>query len=161
MNMPTVKVLQKMNKLNEKGLAPLYLRLTKDRKAKFISLGLYIKPTEWNEETGKVKKSNPNSTRMNAMIAQRVADAEGVAIELETKSKSISSYKIKEKILGGAPVDFFPYAEKYLQTLEKSGKIGTYKRAKSVIQKLKIYMDKKPLNFDDISVTFLKKYEEY
>lgn len=159
--MSTVKVLQRMNKLNEKGLAPLYLRLTKDRKAKFISLGLYIKPIEWNEETGKVKKSHPNSTRMNAMIAQRVADAEGVAVEMETKFKTISSQKIKEKIIGSAPVDFFPFADKYLQSVEKGGKVGTYNRAKSVIQKLRIYMKNRPLYFDDISVTFLKNYEEY
>ena len=91
MNMATVKVLLRMNKLNEKGLAPLYLRITKDRKAKFLSIGIYLKPTQWNEETVKVKKSHPNSTRMNALIAQRVADAEGVAVEMETKFKTISS----------------------------------------------------------------------
>lgn len=161
MNMATVKVLLRMNKLNEKGLAPLYLRLIKNRKAKFISLGIYLKPSEWNEDAGKVRKSHPNSARMNAMIAQRIADAEGVVVELETKSKTISSYKIKEKIIGAAPVDFFPYAEKYLQSLEKSGKIGTYNRAKAVIQKLKAYRNNNPLYFDDISVSFLKCYEEY
>src|SRR5271157_481049 len=121
MNMATIKVLLRTSKLNEKGLAPLYLRLIKDRKAKFISLGIYIKPSEWNEESGKVRKSHPNSTRMNAMIAQRIADAEGVAVEMETKSKSISSHKIKEKIIGAAPVNFFPFAEKYLKFLEKTG----------------------------------------
>jgi integrase len=161
MNMATIKVLLRKNKLNEKGLAPLYLRLIKDRKAKFISLSIYLKPSEWNEEAGKVRKSHPNSARMNAMIAQRIADAEGVAVEMETKSKTISSYKIKEKIIGAAPVDFFPYADKYLLSLEKSGKIGTHNRAKAVIQKLKTYKNNKPLNFDDISVSFLKDYEEY
>lgn len=161
MNMATVKVLLRMNKLNEKGLAPLYLRLIKDRKAKFISLKIYIKPSEWNEEAGKVRKSHPNSARMNAYIAQRVADAEGVAVELETKSKKISSHKIKEKIIGAAPVDFFPFAEKHINKLKKEGNYGSYKRYESVIEKLKRYCDKKPLYFDDITVTFLQEYEEH
>jgi DNA-binding CsgD family transcriptional regulator len=95
MNMATIKVLLRTSKLNDKGLAPLYLRLIKDRKAKFISLKIYLKPSEWNEESGKVRKSHPNSTRMNAMIAQRIADAEGVAVEMETKSKTISSHKMR------------------------------------------------------------------
>ena len=159
MNMSTVKVLLKMNKLNDKGSAPLYLRIIKDRKAKFISLGLLLKPSEWNEETGKVRKSHPNSARMNAMIAQRVADAEGVSVEMETKSKTISSYKIKEKILGLAPVDFFPFAEKHMKNLEKEGNIGTYLIYKSVIEKIKKYCKNKPLYFDDITVSFLQAYE--
>jgi integrase/recombinase XerD len=161
MNMATVKVLLRMNKLNEKGLAPLYLRLIKDRKAKFISLGIYIKPTEWNEEAGKVRKSHPNSARMNAMIAQRIADAEGVAVEMETKSKTISSHKIKEKIIGAAPVDFFPFAEKHIKHLEKEGIIGSSKRYKSIIEKLKRYCNNKPLYFDDITVSFLQDYDEH
>ena len=161
MNMATVKVLLRTSKLNEKGLAPLYLRLIKDRKAKFISLGLYIKPSEWNEEAGKVRKSHPNSARFNAMIAQRIADAEGVAVELETKSKTISSHKIKEKIVGAAPVDFFPFADKYLQSLKKDGNISSYKRTKVVIDKMKKYCNDKPLYFDDITVSFLQDYEEY
>ena len=161
MNMATVKVLLKMNKLNEKGLAPLYLRLIKDRKAKFIALRIYLKPSEWNEEAGKVRKSHPNSARMNAMIAQRIADAEGVAVEMETKSKTISSQKIKEKIIGAAPVDFFLYSEKYLQTLKKDGNVSSYKRVKSVLDKIKRYRNNKPLYFDDIDVAFLKDYDDY
>ena len=159
--MATVKVLLRMNKLNEKGVAPLYLRLIKDRKAKFISLGIYIKPSEWNEEAGKVRKSHPNSARMNALIAQRIADAEGVAVEMETKSKTISSHKIKEKIIGAAPVDFFPFAEKHIKHLEKEGIIGSSKRYKSIIEKLKRYCNNKPLYFDDITVAFLQGYEEH
>ena len=161
MNMATVKVLLRKNKLNEKGLVPLYLRIIKDRRAKFISLGIYLKPSEWNEEAGKVRKSHPNSARMNAMIAQRIADAESVAVEMETKSKTISSHKIKEKIIGAAPVDFFEFAQKYLQSLENKSAVGTYKRASFVINKLKAYCNNKPLYFDEITVSFLKDYEQY
>ncbi len=161
MNMATVKVLLRMNKLNDKGSAPLYLRIIKDRKAKFISIGISLKPSEWNEETGKVRRSHPNSARMNALIAQRVADAEGVSVEMETKSKTISSYKIKEKILGLAPVDFFPFAGKHMKKLEKEGNIGTYLIYKSVIEKLKKYCNNKPLYFGDITVSFLQAYEEH
>jgi integrase/recombinase XerD len=159
--MASVKVLMKMNKLNEKDLAPLYLRIIKNRKTKFISLGIYIKTTEWNFSEGKVRKSHPNSTRLNALIAKRISDAEGVAVELETKSKSVSSRKIKGQIVGAAPVEFFPFADKYMQTLETSGKIGSLERAKTVIKKLRNYRNGVPLYFDDITVSFLKEYEEH
>jgi integrase len=161
MNMASIKVLLRETKLNEKGLAPLYLRLIKDRKAKFIALKIYLKPSEWNKANGKVRKSHPNSARLNAMIAQRIADAEGVAVELETKTKTISSHKIKERIIGAAPADFFPFADKYIKSLEKAGNISSHKRVGVVIRKLKEYCDDKPLYFDEITVTFLKEYEEH
>ena len=159
--MATIKVLLRTNKLNEKGLAPLYLRIIKDRKAKFISLAIYLKPSEWNEEAGKVRKSHPNSTRLNAMIAQRVADAEGVAVELETNTKTISSQKIKHKIIGSAPVDYFMFADKKIKSLENEGKVGLGKHYKCSTDKLKKYCNNKPLYFDDITVAFLTEYQDY
>lgn len=150
-----------MNKLNEQGLAPLYLRITKNRKAKFVSLGIYLKVKDWDPKDKKVKKSHPNSSRLNALIAKRVSDAEGITADLETKSKTITSKKIKEEILGMEPVEFFPYAEKYIQSLEMSGKIGSLRRAKSVIKKMKDYQNGVPLYFDEITVKYLKDYEEY
>lgn len=159
--MASVKVLLKLNKLNSRGLAPLYIRITKDRKTKFISLGVSIKPEEWNESEGKVKKSNPNSSRLNAFIAQKEAEAEAIAVELETKSKSVNSYKIKEKVIGKASSSFFEFADRYVDSLEKSGRIGTYKKVKTVIFKLRTYMSGNPLYFDEINVRLLKDYESY
>jgi integrase/recombinase XerD len=157
--MASVKVILRTTKINETGTAPLYLRITKDRKSKFISLKLRVKPSEWKD--GRVTKAHPNSARYNAYIKQKEAEAENIAIELETKSKTINSYKIKEKLIGKATSNFFEYADKYVNNLEKHGTVSTYKRAKSIIGKLKIYMDSRPLFFDDITVGFLKDLEQY
>lgn len=159
--MATVKVLLREEKVNAKGLAPIYLRIIKDRKTKFVALGVYIKPIDWNPITGKVKKSHPNSGRMNSFLAQKEAEAEGIALEMQTKSKSVSTHKIKENILGKSSPEFFVYAEKYLSSLKAGGKIGTYKRAKTVITKLKEFTKGKHLFFDDFTVSFLKEYEDH
>jgi hypothetical protein len=71
--MLTIKIILKKDKLNEQGLAPLYLRLTKDRKSKFISLQKYLRPEEWNEKLCKVRKAHKNSVQLNAFLAQKVA----------------------------------------------------------------------------------------
>jgi integrase/recombinase XerD len=124
-------------------------------------LGIYLKVKDWDPKEKKVKKSHPNSSRLNALIAKRVSDAEGVTADLETKSKTITSKKIKEEILGKEPVEFFPYADKYIQSLETSSKVGSLRRAKSVIKKMKDYQNGVPLYFDEINVKYLKDYEEY
>jgi hypothetical protein len=48
--MASVKIILRNDKTNLKnGFAPLYIRLIKDRKTKFISLGIKIDPKYWNE----------------------------------------------------------------------------------------------------------------
>lgn len=158
--MASVKIILRVSKMSN-GHAPLYLRIIKGRKAKFVSLGSTIKPSEWNEEIGKVRKSHPNSGRLNSFIAQKIAEAENIGVELESKSKNVSSLKIKERIVGKAPTDFFVFAKKYLIRVELSDSYATYKRYKSVIEKIKTYVEKGILPFDEINVGFLKDYELY
>lgn len=159
--MSSVKIILKLNKINSNGEAPLYIRIIKNRKAKFISLGIKLKPKEWNEKQSRVRKSHPNSQRLNNFIAHKVAEAEGVALEMETNSKYVSPKSIKQNIMGTSPDSFIKYFEKYIETLKKNGKTGTHDKAKAVYSKLCTYLGNKDLAFDEMTVTFLKNYETY
>ena len=159
--MSSIKIILKLNKINSIGEAPLYIRIIKDRKAKFISLGIKILPKDWNEKQFKVRKSHPNSQRMNNFIAHKIAEAEGVALEMETNSKYVSPKSIKQNIMGTSPDSFIKYFEKYIETLKKNGKTGTHDKAKAVYSKLCTYLDNKDLAFDELTVTFLKNYDTY
>lgn len=159
--MSSVKILLKINKLNERGLAPIYIRVTKDRKARFVSTGIYIKPNEWNEESKSVRKSNENYRRYNAILSEKFAEAENTTLDMEQKSKSVSVNKITKKLKGKDVVPFFGYFQAYIDSLEKKGIIGTHRRAKSVLQKLKEYTKDKELFMTDITVSFLKEYETH
>src|SRR5690606_22170208 len=114
-----------------------------------------------NEADKKVKKSHPNSQRMNNFIAAKVAEAEGVALTMETQEKGISTRKIKEAVLGKSAESFLKYADNYITGLEKNGQVATGIKAKSIIAKLKAYMGSKDLLFDQLTVSFLKDYERY
>jgi integrase/recombinase XerD len=157
----TIKIILKKDKINKSGEAPLYLRLIKDRKAKFISLGIRINPKDWNEEVSKVRKSHPNSQRMNHYISQKIADAEGIALEMESKSKFISPKTIKQSIMGKSSDSFLKYFNSYIENLRKKDKIGTFNKVKTVYSKLYEYTNGNDLLFDELTVSFLKKYESY
>lgn len=159
--MASVKVLLRKNKVKKNGEIPIYLRIIKDRRTKFISLGISVLESQWDEKNSRVKNSHKNSARYNSFIAHKRAEAEDVVVELETKSKSISSNRIKTKIMGLAPIDFFEYADEFLDKFEKRATFGSYKGVKATVQKLKIYMSNKPLFMDEINVQFLSSYEAY
>ena len=109
--MASVKVFPRLDKSDPQGKVPIYLRVTKNRKSKYIALNTYIFSKDWNKETSKVKTTAANASQINTYISSKVAEAERIALELETRSTFVTSYDIKNKILGRAPADFFEYVE--------------------------------------------------
>lgn len=159
--MASVKVILKEEKINKAGEAPVYLRIIKDRKSKYISIGLRVKPQDWNSDLCKVKKSHPNMGRANAFIATKVAEAEGVALDLQRESKFVSPVQIKKVIMGQSTESFLKYFAQYLVALEKQGKISTMSKATAVYSKLKVFLGTSDLLFDEVTVNFLNQYEAY
>ena len=98
--MASVTLMLKENKVDEKGEMPLYIRIIKGRKTKFISLGIKVHTNLWNQEKLRVKGQYPNSSGVNALIGKKISEAEAAAIDMETKEKYVSSKKIKEAIMG-------------------------------------------------------------
>ncbi len=158
--MASLKVILKLNKIKN-GLAPVYLRIIKDRKAKFISTDIKIKPEDWNEASGIVKKSHPNSARMNAFIAQKVSEAQNTTLEMESKNPSVTSYLIKEKIQGKASLNFFDFSEKVLDSYENQNQFGTRDKSKAILNKIEKFNGSKNLIFPDITPRFLDGYATF
>src|SRR6266853_175197 len=94
--MVSVKIIFRTDKSNSSNEHPLYLRIIKDRRPKYISLGIFLKPEMWDAENKRVKKSYPNSQRMNNYIAAKVSEAQGVALKMETDDKNTLPEKIKD-----------------------------------------------------------------
>ena len=159
--MASVKVIQRLDKTNSEGKAPLFLRIIQDRKANFVSLGIYLKPSEWNAKEQRVRKSHENSGRFNQYITQKKGEAEGTAIDLADKQQRPTGKNIKNEILGLNSVDFFEFAKDYYNTVERAGKIGMYRRVKAVVEKLKEYHKSEFLPIKAINVEFLVKYQDY
>jgi integrase/recombinase XerD len=159
--MSTVKIIRKHEKANKKDEAPLYLRIIKDRKPKYIALSIHVTEKQWDEESQRVRKSYPNSLRVNNYIAKKVSEALGIAIDMETEQKYVQPKKIKDAILGISSESFIKYAERYLSDLESKNKLGTHDKANAVLAKIKKYINNKDLIFNDITVNWLKNYESY
>ena len=68
--MASIKLILRTNQEDKTGHSPLYIRVIKDRKTKFITTGLKLKLSEWDDVKQKVKKNHSNSGRMNAFLAQ-------------------------------------------------------------------------------------------
>ena len=98
--MSSIKVVLRREKRKKDGTYPLALRIIKDRKPKYIHLGQSVDDKHWDEITGKVHKSHPNSVRLNNLILKKLAEANNTAIELDTREEFVSSKRSKTKSKG-------------------------------------------------------------
>jgi integrase/recombinase XerD len=159
--MATVTLIFNERKITKKGEVPLWLRITKDRKSKYVAIGVKIKKEHWDEDKMKVRKSHPNSQYMNNYIAKKISDAEGVALQLETLTRYTSPQKMKDAVMGRSSGSFIKYWEKYIEKLEVSGTITTTNKFKTVLAKLKDFLKNRDMIFDELTVSFLSEFETF
>jgi len=159
--MASVKVFPKMDKLNQGGEIPIYLRVTKNRKSKYIALDVYIDPNNWNDKLRKVKPHAPNASLINSYMAQKGAEAEAIALELEMKSKFVTAFDIKSRIVGNIPKDFFEYMQIRVESLSEELSVGTIRRQKGILAKFKKFYGKDKLYFDEINVVLIRDFQRY
>lgn len=159
--MASVKIILRKDKIDKTGDAPLYLRVIKYRRTKFISLSLKLHPNEWDDDKQKVKKNHQNSTRLNAYISKKVADAEGEIADLERRNQSTSARRIKEAIKGKPLINFFDFAFDRCEKLKDTVTLSTYRSYKNNIEKFERFVGHRELMFDDITATTLKNYASY
>ena len=159
--MASIKLILRNDKVGKDGEAPLYLRLIKDRKTKFISLGVRLQPNEWDEDKQRVKKNHSNSARINALLAQKVAEAEGQVADLERKKSQPSAKKLKEAIKGKDASNFFEYSYARCEKQKTTLSPATYRNYTKYLKKFETFMGTTEVYFEDINVTTLKDYANH
>ena len=160
--MAVITTVLKKNKINKKGLLPIYLRVAKGEKTSFISTGIKVMLSDWDIEQNKVKRSAPNATRINAFISQKISELENKSLELELRSQSITSGEIKDSVITKKElIDFFAFAQINIDRLQQSKQFAMHKRVKAIVAKMKKYTRGQPLHFSKITVNFLNDYESY
>lgn len=161
MSVAKFKIVMRLEKLSKStNEAPICIRTTKDRKSMYKTL-FHIDPKYWDAKEQRVKKQHPNSELLNAKITKSKAECEQESYLLSLANDSVGLSTIRNKINNRTSQDLFEYAGKYLEQLEKDGKYATYKKNKSVVKKLRDYLQKDVLPIKSITPEFIKQYENY
>jgi integrase len=159
--MASVTVVQRKDKANKKGEAPIHFRIIKNRKVSYITSSLMIPIENWDEKKVRIKGKHPHSGRLNSYLSNKFNEIQDKVLALETYSKLQTSRQIKNQIFGSKPVDFFEYATEALNKYKLAGKIGTFDNFSSTNNKLKEYIKGAKLAFNDIDCKFLSHFESY
>lgn len=158
--MSSVKVVFRKDKLNKEGVAPIHFRIISNRKVKYISSKISVKPEQWDNAEKSVIKIQ-NAARINAYLTTKFGELQNGVLDVETTKKSVTQRDLKEKIYGKKPVNFFEFTKQIKEEYKTGNKLAQYEKYNTLYEKLLEYNVNTNLFLHDISPAFLHKYEQY
>ena len=148
------------NRENKRGLCPIYLRITHNRKLKYVNTGIQIPVNDWNPEREIVRRSHKNYKKLNQDLDIIREDASQAYRELN-REKRASADAIKKRLEYAAKDNFFTLANEYLDDLNNSGQFWTHKQTKVAIEKIRDFHGSDHLPIGLIDADFLTKFQNW
>lgn len=140
---------------------PLAIRITKDRVSSYTYIGHRIELKYWDEVNRQVKKSHPNSARLNNLLSTKYAEANNKLLDLEVQKNDVSSRAIKSGIASAKHATFFKQAAIYLDNLKKHGKFNRYSADNPRIERFREFLGNSDITFSEINSSLLKRFKAY
>lgn len=132
--MASVKIVLWKHDKKKDGTFPLALRITKNRKSRYIFIGQNVLEKDWNVSLNKVRKSYPNSTRLNNLLLKKLSEAQATLLDDETNEKNLSPKQIKRKVKRfGTKVSFFQVASERIKNKYLKGTFSVAKVELSIL----------------------------
>jgi hypothetical protein len=92
----TIEVVCYKSKVSANSESPLMLRITKDRKLKYSSIGISLNPAYWDFEKNKPRRNCPNRVRIEQIIADKIESYRTKIIELQSEKTDFTATSLHE-----------------------------------------------------------------
>ncbi len=155
------------------GMNPIMIRITANRKSRYIATGYSAMKENWDDVNNKLietrsklfpdKKPLSNSKAINTdieiklnevlRIKQQVSLTDGVQSSLLIKTKASLKYMEAE--------NFIEYGKKFAQLMLQRKSVRTSKNFTSVLKRITEFQTGRVLLFSDIDVNFLTSYQSF
>ncbi|WP_165042616.1 site-specific integrase [Dysgonomonas sp. ZJ709] len=158
----TVNVVLFKSKTLSNGEHPLMIRICKDNKKKYKSLGVSIHPQFWDFNKSKPRRNCPNKEAIQNLITEKTKEYSEQILAFTLESKDYTATKLVEKInifkTKNTVQELF---DKEINRLKQEGRLkyaSTYKELLVSLLKFNIHLD---IYFSEIDVIWLKRYEAW
>ena len=159
----TVEVVCYKSKPLKDGTFPLMLRVTKDRKRKYVSLGLSLHEKFWDFEKSKPKRNCPNKEQIERLIAAKTAEYNDLIVEMTAQQREYTVETLvshfHNQVRCATVVELY---DKLIDDMKRGGKLGNagvYKYSRTSL--LKFTGQRLQIPFSDIDAVWLRRYENW
>lgn len=158
----TVNVVCYKSKVLKNNESPLMIRVCKDRKRKYISIGLSINPIYWDFTKNAPKPQCPNKEALTTLITQKLHAYSEQIMEFKAMDRDYTASTLVEKV--SKPSKLKTVGEVFLEQMQALRDAQRLSYMLTIQQTYNSLMEfNKHLNiyFVDIDVPWLKRYETW
>ena len=160
------------DKLNKRGEAPVFMRLTINGERADASIKRFIEPHAWNSEKGKANEKCRGGKDLNLYLDAISANILQIQRDLELDKKEVSAQIILNRYLGKEQSDRHTLMEVFQGHNEKCKALmginyapGTVERYETCLRLIQEFMrktyHKEDCYLDDVTRQFIEDYEFY
>ena len=141
---------------------PLKIRITKDRKIRYINLGVSILPEYWNFSKNRLKADCPNKEHLEKLFSKKLSEIRSKIVELKSDNIDFTAKSLIEKVINPIkPITVKELFEQQISCLKKEKRTGYALSVKQVFNSLLKFNKHLDIYFSDIDLSWLKKYETW
>ena len=161
MNTTIESVLYRSKTLSN-GEHPLMLRLTKNRKLKYISLHISLNAEYWDFNKNKPKRNCPNREQIVRLIEQKTKELREQVIDFATSDKDYTLHTLVNKASKTVTRQTVgDYLNAHINRLTAENRIGNAKTFKELRTSLLKFCNSLDFYFIDIDKDYLKRYAQW
>lgn len=156
----TISVVCYKSKVLKNNESPLMLRICKDGRRKYESIGISILPSLWDFKQNKPTRKCPNKEYIERLIAEKVKVYTDKVIEFKSQEKEFTATSLMEKV--NKPVKRKTVQEvfnQYIQELESANRLRYADMYKCTMHSLIKFNKHLDIPFSDMDTIWLKRYE--
>ena len=160
--MTTVDVICYKYKPLKTGELPLKIRICKDRKTRYINLGVSTKAGHWDFEKNQPKPTCPNREMLEKLISNKISEVRSKIVELKSENKEYSATTLVEKVSNPSKTitvgDLFKQHIHCLEEEKRTGYKLSIQQTYNSLIKFNRHLD---IPFAEMDYNWLKRYEAW
>ena len=160
--MTTVDVICYKYKPLKTGELPLKIRISKDRKTRYINLGVSTKAEYWDFEKNQPKSSCPDKEMLEKLIANKISEVKSKIVELKSENKEFSATTLVENVSNPAKlITVGELFKQHIHCLEEEKRTGYRLSIQQTYNSLLKFNKHLDIPFSDMDYNWLKRYETW
>ncbi|NLD45755.1 MAG: site-specific integrase [Clostridiaceae bacterium] len=160
--MASVKVVLFTSKRLKNGKHPIMLRIIKDRRTMYQSIGHSCYTKQWDPEKECPSREHPNSKILTILIRQKINLAEKLILQYEESGKDYSLKELKKKLSNKYDnISVSKFIDEHIKSLKESNQYGNAKVYNDLKNALLRFNCNKEIVFTDINYSFLVRFEKF
>lgn len=158
----TVEIVCYKSKVLANNESPLMLRITKDRKRKYSSIGISVNPAFWDFDKNKPRRNCPDKARIEQIVAEQIRKYREQIFDFQAEDKAFTTTSLYDKVNGHfknrTVDDLFKTHIADLKSQKRRGYAQTFMELQNSLVLFNEHLD---IYFSDIDVPWLKRYEAW